>query len=546
MSARLQLMPWSSRSGALLAFVASAALSGWMGCDALVGIQEGELAGDSGSDATAHADSGADGPQGSDSGKDSTTDGGGGDGSALDSTTDSTAPDGTTPDAVADAPDATADSYTVDASEAGSTDATTEAQGGDSAADAPTESGTQPPTLGCTIVPGTQTLVQDLSGTSYLEFTGQLRLATRSGNASAYVVAQRQNDSNEFVVYSVDFTTRTSIAAAVTGPGDYLSLLDAISQGSTSQVLAAYGTNGGSTESLEIVPLPYGGGTPGPAWPLPNATVPSGVGGGRLLLGPPDSYLVYAGNNGNTVYALCSGEGMQGGPGAVTTLMQSSSSFLGGIGDNPFVSIGGTDYAFLSLSDGGRPVAVYPADASNSGTTSTFTANASVGALLDVQVDPSNPGNVEAIALNLPDGFTPTLWAGSIPQASLVPMSVGAPQFTQGSVIALGDFPGGGTATTWMGSELLRIGPPGDNSGGVVLLWVGPTGRAVSRATTSGKLVTTSNEIVGAGVQVLDQTGELTATLSIAWVERIVPDAGSAYDQLYAAEVSCVPLPSGD
>jgi hypothetical protein len=68
----------------------------------------------------------------------------------------------------------------------------------------------------------------------------------------------------------------------------------------------------------------------------------------------------------------------------------------------------------------------------------------------------------------------------------------------------------------------------------------------VSRAASSGKLVNTPNAVVDTGLLVLEQIGELEATLAVAWVERETSDSGVAFDRLYAAEVSCTPLPSGE
>ena len=463
------------------------------------------------------------------------------------------APDGSAGDA--SQPDSSDDGVIVvvpgpdGSAEAGSDAAVPGDGGGDAgSADGPIEGSTPPPVLGCAVMPNTQVLVDDLSALAGGgEFSHLAGLAQLDGNASAYVVAQRQADSNQFLVYSVDFGARTSSSTPVTGLGNNLDVLDVAPSGTTAEVLVAYEPTGATTENLEIVPLLNSGGSPGPAWTLPGSTVPSYVISGLLSPGPQaDGYIVYSSNSSGTLKTLSAGQGTQGGSGAVVTLTQSSTSLADPVNAGALVSIGNTNYAAFGLQDGGLTEFVYPANASDAGTNAPVNVNGDIGIILGWQVDPSNAANVEAVAVNLSGGVNLTLWGGSIPQASLVPLSIGAPQFTQSTVLALGDLPAGKSATTWTGSELLRVGTPADSSSGVVLLWVGPTGRVVSRAATSGKLVNTPNPVVNTGLLVLQQVGELEATLAVAWVERVTPDSGAAFDRLYAAEVSCTPLPSAE
>ena len=51
----------------------------------------------------------------------------------------------------------------------------------------------------------------------------------------------------------------------------------------------------------------------------------------------------------------------------------------------------------------------------------------------------------------------------------------------------------------------------------------------------------TSTAVVG-----LNQVGEITATLAIAWIETFAPEGGQKYDRLSAAEVTCVQVTGGE
>jgi hypothetical protein len=213
----------------------------------------------------------------------------------------------------------------------------------------------------------------------------------------------------------------------------------------------------------------------------------------------------------------------------------------------PLVTMGATTYAFVQqgLADGGTAVFAYPSDVGDGGNAYGVNVGGAVGIVLGAQADPSNASNVEIVAANSKNGTAFQLWGGSVAPSALTSFTIGSPPLSAGSTVAPLDTPSGATGIEWMGPELLVSGSPGDNSGGVVLLWVGPTGRAVSRTTTSGKLVTTSNPIVATAVQSIAYVGEGSATLAVAWIERVTTGAGVLADRIQVAKVGCAPLPGG-
>jgi len=57
--------------------------------------------------------------------------------------------------------------------------------------------------------------------------------------------------------------------------------------------------------------------------------------------------------------------------------------------------------------------------------------------------------------------------------------------------------------------------------------------------------VTSTNPIPRTAVRGLQDIGELSATIGVAWVERLSDDAGAKHDRILAAKVVCAPLADG-
>jgi hypothetical protein len=493
------MSPRSSR--VLLPLATAAALAGWAGCTAIAGIQNGVLAdgGAGTNDVTVPGEGGTDGPPG-----------GGSDGTLADGHPTSDGP-GTT-----DSPSTLLD-------------------------------------LGCSIIPNTTVTVDDLTAYdgSSQELTSQLFISHANTNDTIYVLGQRQAETAQFMLYEVNFTQQTSQPNAYTGVASTIRLLDVWSTGTTNEALASYYAGiaiEGTFDALEIVRLPYGALGGGSAWTLASSKTGSTIETGRLLHQPQtDDYLATVHTTASFQgYFVRAGQGDTNDGGTSQMLVESPSANFD-VSRAPLVTIGGTTYAFVQqgLADGGTAIFSYPADVGDAGTVSGLNVGGALGLVLGAQVDPGNASNVEVVGANSSNGTSFQLWGGSVAPSSLSSLTLGSPPLTAGSTLSAFDAPMAQNAVEWMGPELLMTGSPGDNSGGVVFLWVGPTGRAVSRATTSGRLVSTSNQVVATAVQGISNVGEGSATLAVAWIERTTAAGGAKVDRILAAKVGCAPLPGG-
>ena len=395
-------------TGGLAAASASATcvvLAAGLGCNAIAGIQDGQLATiDSGSG----VDGTAEGSVDSGGGMDGPT----GDAGQMDSTTasDSTAPP-------------------MDASDA-----------------APL------PPVRCTVNPGSTLLVADLSsfadaglGSQASQFGHALWIfPVQNNNSGAYVVAQVASDQNDFTLYQVDLGQHTatpqSLGSNSTGG---VRLVDVEPTPSGVTAMATIG-NGANTSALQVVPLPTSfGGSPGTATTISGTVLNNQYPQNATMSSPGNGvyYWLLGARNNSQVTELLSGSNANSTMGQVVLVNGTTKNVS--FSTPPLYMNDGNLYAFVNgYADGGsETVFAYPDDLSSMGTQSQVltTDPLALVASAHVSATDSTKAAILALSLNQSGAGSAQLWAGKVPPSQLTSLDLAPPQFTAGTTLGITD-----------------------------------------------------------------------------------------------------------
>ena len=484
------------------------ALAAGLGCNAIAGIQDGQLATiDSGSGVDGTAEGSVDSGGG--------MDGPAGDGGGMDSTTvsDSTAPP-------------------VDASDAG-----------------------PPPSVRCSVNPGSKTLVADLS--SFVDAGGCCgnpaqfgqalwALPLTNDNNGVEIVAQNAADQSDFSVYQVNIgqTSFTPTPAGSSSMGG-VRLLDVEQSANGPFALATVGT-GSNTQALQVVSMPStSGGSPGTPNTITGTILNNQYPNNATLLPlGANAFDWLMSDNGNGINELRSGNS---GNMAVSLVSNSPQNMHFG---TPPMDLGGNLYAFvMGLGDAGgntTTMFTYPDTFSSVGTQSQVVSSASLSAIITAHVSTtdSTKAALLAAAIDSSGAGSAQIWSARLPASGLTSLTLGAPQFTAGSNLSLSELPVNQGSTVAYGDEAFLVGTGLGDATTLLLLWVDANGLAIARPAVMGPLLSTGNVIRYSTIAVGQAFSQLQVGLFLAWVEEI-GSGSSEYDQLWAAQVTCQPF-AGD
>jgi hypothetical protein len=483
-----------------------AALAG-VGCDAIVGIQDGQLVT---VDSGAVADGTAEGSVDSGGGMDGLA----GDAGGMDSTI---ASDSTTP---------------VDASDAG-----------------------PPPSVRCTVNPGSKTLVADLSafadgGGGCCGNPAQFQqilwaVPLTNDNNGVEIIAQNAADQTDFSIYQVNFgqTNFNPIVAGASSMGG-VRLLDVEPSASGPVAMTTVGT-GSNTQALQVVTLPStNGGSPGSPttisptvlnnqYPNNAALLPTGTNGYDWLLSA----------NGSGVTEMLSGNNADMQVTLVPSTPQSAH-----FGFAP-LDLDSNLYAFvMGLGDAGNGTTVfaYPDNFSSSGTQSPLVSSSALSAIVEAHVSTidSTKAALLGATIDQSGAGSAQLWSARLPASSLTSLTLGTPQFTAGTNLALSELPFNQGSTVPYGDQVFITGTGQGDQTTLLLVWVDANGVALSRPAVAGPLLSTGNVVRIATIAVGQMLSQYEVGLFLAWVEEN-GSGSSEYDQLWAAQVTCQPF-AGD
>ena len=482
--------------------------AGWLGCNAIAGIQDGTLG---------------------------TLDGGGND---------------------------AADVTVNDADGGGAGDAAGDkTNGSDGGLDAMAEAEAGPALASCHIVPNSTVLLDDLSthDGADLTFAHALGITALSNvGGEAIVVAQTQNENTDFHGYRASYGNpgmpQPALLNGVATKGN-IQILQTISDpgGNGNVVLTAYETAFFQQPSfgLQLVPLPntnndqfsQGG------YELVDLSLTYVNEGFALPTSPTGAYWL-ASTQGEAIsnYTISLGAGFSNDAGAAEqTLALVHTQPNWSVSIAPF-QIGSSLYVVANqFSDAGAGVFTVPADLSSTGTQGTINATGT-SIVLAAHASVGSPGNALVLAGSITNQGMLQTYAATVAPGMLGSLTIGQAPLNMGQLVDPSQIPFDNGGSVWADDELFAVGNPGDKSGGGTLVWIGPDGHIVSSTATSpGKLIQTSNAVKMCAVAVQDHFGEGRADLVVAWIEQVTPDGGAQpYDQLYSAQVICNPyMPGG-
>ena len=489
---------------------ACVALAAGLGCNAIVGIQDGVLVTiDSGTltdgtaaDGSADTGGGMDGPVGDAGGMDSTT------------ASDSTSPP-------------------VDASD-----------------------GSTPPPIRCSINPGSKTLVADLSafadgGASCCGNPAQFGQALwafpmSNDNNGVEIFAQNAADQTDFSMYQLNFGQGTPLPTPVgSSTMGGVRLLDVEPTPAGPPVALTTVSTTFDTQALQVVPLPAGnGGTAGTPTTITGSVLTNQYPNSASLLPlGSNAYDWILAENGSGTSDLISGNSgnMQ------VTLVPSTSQSIH-TATKPF-DLGGNLYTFVQgLGDAGNgnTVFAYPDNFSGTGTEAPVVSSASLSAILLAHVSTADSTKAALVGATIDSSGAGSaqIWSALLPASSLTSLTLGAPQFTVGSSLSLSEVPFNQGTTVPYGDQFFLIGTGQGDQTTLLLLWVNAAGVALAHPAVMGPLLSTGNVVRFSTLAVGQVFSQFDLQLYVAWVEE--NGSGSTeFDQLWAAQVTCQPF-SGD
>jgi hypothetical protein len=415
-----------------------------------------------------------------------------------------------------------------------------------SVVDAPADASPVP--VACSVNPGSVLLIDDLSvnAANGREFQGPLWLAPLPGeNDSMFVLTQAQNEGTDVSVYEVSFGQASSMRVSMGGATSNVHLMDVEPSQGGYTALTTLGTSVPGESALQV----FGPLNSFEAAPAPKAISPTVLDGGAFPNGAsftsPQAglyeWIMAAKNQTTSTTEIVSGSSANGG--AFENLASQGTEN----GTGPLFDLNGNLYDFASdIGDAGvLTELVYPDTLAEGGKQIPFNinvANAAFFGVLTSHASVTDPTKAAVLAFTADTSGNGQFWAAQLDPTQLQSPTIGSPQFTAGSQFGLSGIPfniGTGAA---VGDQAFIVGPPQGGGKEVLLLWIGAEGRIIA----SGPLINRANQIPVAAV-CADGTviGEVDAPLFVAWTERIVPDTGSPYDQLWGAEVTCKPAAAG-
>jgi hypothetical protein len=415
------------------------------------------------------------------------------------------------------------------------------------------------PGIVCAVQPGTTVLVDDRStaDSATPQLISGTWIAKDTADDSVLVLSQAADDDGAFLAYTVSFTQRTVVATRAPGLSPFgVRLLDVAAVGGQSAALASYisGTSVGvPVTGLAVHPL-SGAPDGGAAAPFP-VTQRAARGAhfyGARFVAPDAQRAEWIGATRGTAsivnFQLLAGSGGAQDAAAPPQVIGASPTTQYELGTAPFFDTAGEVFSFV----GGL---VPDASAALVSIADTWTADAAVVAvpsvsplarILGARASTADPSKVAIVAVAADAAATAIrLLAARVPPSQLASLTIGAAPFASTDALTPDDIlSSSGTSTSWMDDDLLLTGRPSGGGDGVALLWIGPDGRAVARPSTSGPLVTTTDEVQATAVVGMSHAGETSAKLAVAWIGRAHSASGLQHDTLYAAEVVCGPKPT--
>ena len=389
--------------------------------------------------------------------------------------------------------------------------------------------------VGCTVDPNTTTLLEDLStnteaGSNGMQFQHLLFIVTANIGDGVYVLAQKNSEDSDFTMYQVSFGQRSANSMTL-GSAQYggVRLLDVRQTPKGPAALTSYTTQQNSPQqALEIVSLPATwGGAAGTITPVSPVILNGSYPNGATFVSPvADVYywILAAQQSGVQGQILTGSSNMD-----VLTLLQSPT---GNYNANvPFLDMNRNLYAVAQgLSDaGGSTVLAYPDSLDDAGVQAPVAATSPFSAVLTAHVSAIDPMKVALAGISL-DQTTGNgqVWAGRVNPASMTSLTLGPPQFAAGSVLAINELPFDNGGTALYGDHLFSVGTAQGGSNSLLLVWIGPEGRAIAHRAVMGPLITRSNVIRTSAIGVNQAIGEVDAGLFVAWIEEKSPTPARA------------------
>jgi hypothetical protein len=488
------------RSWAVLVGLGGAA--GWLGCNALAGIELGTLA---------------------------PTDGGDKDGTVL-----------------ADVGAGSGSSDSAAKMESGATDAGSGSSGDGGEAGNGVDAGA--PMFVCSPSPRPFAVanlenVPDGGSRQFANNGGGLALGVTSDQEARIVLQVGQGGSNEeFRVYNVRWPGSLDSVWTFTGNSWLIS-----AQLTPTGITALLGTpvfldGGGSLTTLQAWPIPANirdqSSLPSP-YPL---TVPLPIFNGQanlLELGMEDDFVLTRPQVGTGSSLGSTRASRTGGPGTPSTF----ATFTDQHGDSPLlVPGGGSVYAVVGsdpTSDAGVNIYKLPSSGQNSGpvTPSTLPPSTLIAGAFPSTSDTTKIATFAATLVMVPAPEL-TFYAGLVDTARFDAVQLSA--LTQGASFGLHEVPVNKSSVAFAGDELAMAGlSPVASDQGINFVWMDSNARVLGKAVGDTRLYHDRVGIQSTAIAVVQNIGIL-ASFYVAWIEE-PSDAAGIYDVLYVDQVQCAP-----
>jgi hypothetical protein len=422
---------------------------------------------------------------------------------------------------------------------------------GEGAADAPRP---PPPELACSLVPKSSIVVDDTRNYAGPGFIRGVWFARTPTYNHVFVFSQLASDATQFLEYDLDFNAGAvqsihSRQGLAQGAGVQLMGVSTLPAGASNVANAALATypgpmNGtGARTGIQVIDLPpdFGAFIPDNPFSVGSvlADVPSGVFFQPTLRSA--DFLVATQGRSVSEYQLLAGRSDPVDGGTSGRILASSTTTAYSVANAPVLDIGGAVYAFVSGvdADGGATVFRMPEDLSLA--SSSVISGSMNGSVLVAR--PSVLDSTKALVLAaVPDSMqSQHVYGAVVDPSQLQSLAIGG-LLKPGAVLAASEFPTFNVGLGWMDDETAIVGP-GLGGTSLNLVWLGPDGRAVSHAATSGPIVDVGSQISATAVQFEQHGAEASATLYVAWIQNV--DA-TGNQIITAAKVQCSPTAGGD
>jgi hypothetical protein len=388
------------------------------------------------------------------------------------------------------------------------------------------------PTLSCSLIEGSKVKVDDLSrpDAGSTNFNNRVYLAPNGGSSGFLVVAQISSQL-EFLVYTVDGQN----ISATSYPGSPIDVH--VSKAGLIEILTSNANEVGLLSGTQAL-------TQGAAFLVPpgnnvGARLDDLPGSGPYSVGYALTGLFEGSNQ------LLFGVGSpDGGPAPVLAYQQGAS--FGFTNNSAFFANGSDLYALMNQIqvDAGvanaEPEYAATDTLSDAGFRGVLDPPTNMGALIAARTSVTDPSKVIVLGATVGAGGNIETCAATVAPSMIPHLQLCGPQFNVGSSLSASNVSfGGNGGSSWnpTSDDFVSVGPTG-NGGGILLLWLAGSGRAV----VSQLVIPQTGPVQTAGAR-FDNfvTDESTANVEIAWIEQDVSDAGGVLPEtLYAASLNCV------